>query len=174
MDKQTPDLNWLNALSVAEAEHEFLKCCGSRSWARQMGESRPFESTSTLRERATDIWWSLESADWLEAFRSHPKIGEKKAAAKVTAQAQSWSGQEQSGMTGAAKQTLNELAALNQEYEDTFGYIFIVCATGKSSDEMLAILKSRIGNLPNDELRVAAAEQVKITELRLRKLIGSV
>jgi len=172
MDTQTHDLNWLNELSEAEAEQEFLKCCGSRSWARQMVESRPFESSSTLHERATDIWWGLESADWLEAFRSHPKIGEKKAAAEVTAQAQSWSGQEQSGITGATKQTLNELAALNQEYEAKFGDIFIVCATGRSSEEMLAIIKSRIGNLPNDELRVAAAEQVKITEIRLGKLIA--
>jgi len=136
-----------------------------------MSTSRPFANLEELCERATDQWWSVESADWLEAFRSHPKIGGKKAAADVSNQSQSWSSQEQSGVASAAASTLGELAQLNREYEEKFGYIFIVCATGKSSEEMLAILKSRIGNSPNDELRVAAAEQAKITEIRLRKLI---
>lgn len=121
--------------------------------------------------KADELWWSLNSSDWLEAFRSHPKIGGKKAAADISKQSQSWSNQEQSGVANAQEQTLADLATLNEEYEQKFGYIYIVCATGKSSDEMLAILKSRIGNQSDEELRIAAAEQVKITELRLRKLI---
>jgi OHCU decarboxylase len=137
-----------------------------------MVESRPFESVNALTERATDFWFSLDSADWLEAFRSHPKIGEQKAAAQVSTQAEGWAGQEQSGVAGAAEQTLIELAKLNRDYETKFGYIFIVCATGKTSDEMLLLLKSRMSNQPVDELRIAAGEQAKITEIRLRKLIA--
>jgi len=171
MGRSQSQLTRLNELPEPEATAEFLKCCGSQTWAKRMARSRPFASLQELRERATDLWWSVESADWLEAFRSHPKIGEKKAAAEVSNQAQSWSSQEQSGIASAANSTLTELAQLNREYEENFGYIFIVCATGKSSDEILAILKSRIGSIPNDELRVAAAEQAKITEIRLRKLV---
>ena len=164
-------LNRLNELPEPEATAEFLKCCGSRTWAQRMTESRPFANLEELHKRATELWWSVESADWLEAFRSHPKIGGKKATAEVSRQSQSWSSQEQSEIARADVSTLGELARLNREYEEKFGYIFIVCATGKSSEEMLAILKSRIGSVPNDELRVAAAEQAKITEIRLRKLM---
>jgi OHCU decarboxylase len=171
MDRSPSQLSRLNELPEPEATAEFLKCCGSHNWAQRMSASRPFANLEELRKRATDLWWSVESADWLEAFRSHPKIGEKKATAEVSNQSQSWSSQEQSGIASAAASTLSELAQLNREYEEKFGYIFIVCATGKSSDEMLAILRSRIVNIPNDELRVAAAEQAKITEIRLRKLI---
>ena len=166
-------LSRLNELPEPDATAEFLKCCGSHTWAKRVATSRPFASLEELCVRATDLWWSVESADWLEAFRSHPKIGEKKAAAEVSNQSQSWSSQEQSGIASAAVSTISELARLNREYEEKFGYIFIVCATGKSSEEMLAILKSRIGNIPNDELRVAAAEQAKITEIRLMKLLDS-
>jgi OHCU decarboxylase len=171
MATTTHDLDWLNVIPELEAETEFLKCCGSRRWATQMVEQRPFANLEELRVNATETWWSLDREDWLEAFRSHPKIGERKANAEVSSQAQSWSGQEQSGVQNSAAQTLAELAKLNQEYEIRFGYIYIVCATGKSSEEMLNILQSRIGNDADTELPIAAAEQAKITELRLRKLI---
>jgi OHCU decarboxylase len=172
MNKSAAHLDWLNSLPKSEAEHELLKCCGSRSWATLMVESRSFESINALTERAADVWWSLESADWLEAFRSHPKIGEQKSEVQVSTQAQSWSGQEQSGVARATEQTLAEMAKLNRDYEAKFGYIFIVCATGKSPEEMLLLLKSRMSNQPVDELRIAAGEQAKITEIRLRKLIA--
>jgi OHCU decarboxylase len=171
METTQHDMDWLNGLSGSEAQTEFLKCCGSRTWARRMVENRPFANIEGLTVKATEIWWDLDRDDWLEAFRSHPRIGERKAAAEVSAQAQSWSGQEQSGVQNSAAQTLNELATLNHEYEARFGYIYIVCATGKSSEEMLSILKTRIGNAAATELPIAAAEQAKITELRLRKLI---
>jgi OHCU decarboxylase len=164
-------LDWLNNLSEEEASNELLKCCGSQNWARQMGSSRPIGSFEELIQKAETVWWNLDRNDWLAAFRSHPKIGENKAAATVSTQSQGWSGQEQAGIHGAATQTLAELAKLNREYEEKFGFIFIVCATGKSSDEMLAILKSRIGNDLETELPVAAREQAKITEIRLRKLL---
>ena len=163
----------LNALSANAAEVEFLKCCGSKNWAGEVASARPFATVDELLAEAERIWWSLPPADWLEAFHSHPKIGEKKAAANVAADAQKWSAQEQSGVENSTEDTVKTLAELNRVYEEKFGFIFIVCATGKSSDEMLAILRERLKNSPEVELRNAAAEQAKITELRLGKLIAS-
>jgi OHCU decarboxylase len=117
------------------------------------------------------LWWSLSEQDWLEAFRAHPKIGEKKAAAAQSEQARNWSAQEQSGTEGAAAETKTALAEGNLEYEKRFSFIYIVCATGKTSEEMLAILQERLNNDPEKELRVAATEQSRITELRLLKLV---
>jgi 2-oxo-4-hydroxy-4-carboxy-5-ureidoimidazoline decarboxylase len=168
----THDLEWLNELAPDSAREELLKCCGSRRWADAVERSRPHSSIEQLIARANDMWWSLESDDWLEAFRSHPKIGEKKSANTVSTQSKEWSAQEQRGVQRAAAETVNKLALLNREYEKKFGFIFIVCATGKSSDEILSLLEQRLENDPTAELRIAAAEQAKITELRLRKLIS--
>ena len=165
-------LKALNELPRAEASHEFLKCCGSKRWAETMASRRPFENLEDLTRTASDVWSSLNHDDWLEAFRSHPKIGEKKAAETVSTQSQQWSGQEQSGMSAAAKDTIDSLAQLNREYEEKFGFIFIVCASGKSAGEMLSLLRQRIENDPQTELPIAAGEQAKITELRLKKLIN--
>jgi OHCU decarboxylase len=171
--KKLPDnLSHLNSLPVAEAREEFLKCCGSTSWAQQMTAERPFPTTDDLLETANRVWWSLHSRDWLEAFRSHPKIGEKKAAATVTTQAQEWSEDEQSGTRGTADETMLELTQLNRQYEEKFGFIFIICASGKSSEEMLSELRRRLANDEAQELRNAAAEQARITELRLLKLLA--
>ena len=125
------DIENLNCLPNAEAENELLKCCGSRNWARRMVAERPFVSLNKLFDSADQIWWSLEPSDWLEAFHSHPKIGEKKAAAAVAVEAQKWSEDEQSGISDSAPETIDALAQLNREYEEKFGYIFIVCASGK-------------------------------------------
>lgn len=137
-----------------------------------MASRRPFESVEDLTRTASDVWWSLNQDDWLEAFRSHPKIGEKKAAETISTQSQQWSGQEQSGIRDAAGDTIDSLAQLNREYEEKFRFIFIVCATGKSAAEMLALLRERIENDRDTELPIAAAEQAKITELRLKKLVN--
>jgi OHCU decarboxylase len=161
-----------NSLTTDEAEKEFLKCCGSKRWAERLIAERPFESLADLIAKADRIWWSLEPRDWLEAFRSHPQIGEQKAAAATSEQAKRWAEAEQSGVGSAAAQTIQALADRNKEYETKFGYIFIVCASGKSSEGMLAILSSRLGNNPDEELRIAAAEQAKITKLRLQKLLA--
>ena len=169
----TNGLASLNSLSPADAEEQFLKCCGSRSWAEQMSAARPFDSIAALEIVAERVWWSLDPPDWLEAFRSHPKIGGKKAAAPTAAEAQKWSEDEQSGVRDSPRQTLDDLARLNQTYEEKFGYIFIVCASGKSSEEMLSLLRERLGNDAAEELRIAAAEQAKITRLRLEKLLGT-
>jgi OHCU decarboxylase len=136
-----------------------------------MTEKRPFVSIEEVLTTAENIWWSLNQPDWLEAFRSHPKIGEQKAATTTAIDAQQWSKQEQSSMNNAAPDTRRKLAHLNQQYEQRFGYIYIVCATNKSAEEMLSILRHRMDNAPAEELRVAAAEQAKITELRLKKLL---
>src|SRR4029077_2770110 len=130
----------LNALSPGRAEAEFLKCCGSRSWAQQMVAARPYPGLAELNTEADRVWWSLDEQDWLEAFHSHPKIGEKKASAQTALKAQRWSEDEQSGIRNSAQQLLDELADLNRAYEEKFGYIFIICASGKSTEEMLAIL----------------------------------
>ena len=166
------DLVWLNSLSAADAAKELLQCCGSKRWATQMSSARPYENLADVISRSNELWQSLDRDDWLEAFRSHPKIGEKKAANAVSEQSQHWSAQEQQGVQHAAQQTIERLAKLNVDYEKKFGFIFIVCATGKSSDEILALLEARLPNEPAAELPIAAAEQAKITELRLRKLIG--
>ena len=169
-----PHLDSLNSLSPSDAEQEFLKCCGSKNWAQQMVVERPFGSLNQLIKDSDRIWRSLEPADWLEAFQSHPKIGEKKAAAAIAAEAQQWAEDEQSGTRAATAETIAELTELNSAYEKKFGYIFIVCASGKSSEEMLGILRNRLNNDPDDELLIAAAEQAQITQLRLIKLVSPV
>lgn len=164
-------LQQLNELAPEQAEAEFLKCCGSQAWAKALSDARPFGDADALCRKADSAWWSLGEEDWLEAFRAHPKIGEQKAAAAQSEQARNWSAREQSGVQDAAAETKAALAAGNQEYEERFGFIFIVCATGKSSEEMLAILNQRLQNDSGTELRLAAEEQRKITRLRLEKLL---
>jgi OHCU decarboxylase len=167
------NLERLNSLPTSEVESELLKCCGSKRWAQRMVQARPFASPNELTTKAEQIWWALEPFDWLEAFHSHPKIGETKAAVTTSDQSRQWSEAEQAGVSTAATQTLQALAVLNREYEEKFGYIFIVCATGKSSEEMLGTLRARLENPADEELRNAATEQARITELRLKKLIDS-
>lgn len=169
----TANLQRLNLLPANEAESELRKCCGSQAWARQVAALRPYASVDELIDQADRVWWAaLDQQDWLEAFHSHPKIGEKKPAAETAVTAQQWSVQEQAGVENSAAETLKALADLNREYEEKFGFIFIVCATGKSSAEMLSILRARLVNSPDAELHNAAAEQAKITDLRLRKLMS--
>lgn len=167
------DLSWLNSLPPTEAVKELLQCCGSTRWAKQIAEARPYSTPEALFASANEIWWSLNRNDWLEAFRSHPKIGEKKAAEPVSTQAHQWSGQEQSGVATASEETVDSLATLNRAYEEKFGFIFIICATGKTSGEMLSALRERLEHDAVNELPIAAAEQSKITVLRLKKLLTS-
>ena len=161
----------LNALSDVEAEGELLKCCGSTEWARQMVAQRPFSDVKQLMTTAEQIWWSLGRQDWLEAFSAHPKIGGRKAQKPQDAQALNWSEEEQAGARGIDEATQDELAEANRAYLQKFGYIFIVCATGKTAAEMLALLRARLPNEPQVELRIAAEEQRKITRLRLEKIL---
>jgi 2-oxo-4-hydroxy-4-carboxy-5-ureidoimidazoline decarboxylase len=166
-------LGRLNSLSAAGAETELLKCCGSTEWARSLAVRRPFGDAPELYAAADEIWWSLSVRDWLEAFAAHPRIGggREPAARAQHAQAEGWSRQEQAGARDAAQATLDELAAANRAYEEKFGHIYIVCATGKTAGEMLALLHARLSNEAGAELRTAAGEQSKITKLRLEKLL---
>ena len=173
MENLSSGLQRLNSLPFALAEKEFLKCCGSTNWAKEMSSRRAFSSMAEVTDAADQIWWKLSPEDWLEAFRSHPKIGERKAAQQTSAAALTWSSKEQSGVSDAPVDTVAALAELNQRYEEKFGFIYIVCATGKSSAELLAILRERLDNERDHELRTAAAEQAQITRLRLHKLIES-
>jgi len=165
------ELDRLNRVSREQAEAELLKCCGSQRFASQMTAARPFANFDELLTEADDVWRSLNADNWLEAFRAHPKIGEKQAAAVQSEEARQWSAQEQSGINDAGADTMAAIAARNRDYELRFGFIFIVCATGKSSEEMLAILQARLQNDAETEIAVAAEEQRKITRIRLEKLL---
>lgn len=166
-------LSQLNALSNSQAEEELLKCCGSKAWARAMARRRPFAGLDSLRQAAGEIWWRLDPEDWMEAFRAHPRIGQRASMVDTSPQTRDWSAEEQSGMNRAGVGLTTALEEANQEYFSKFGYIFIVCASGKRAEEMLATLRSRLTNSPEHELRAAAEEQNKITRLRLEKLLAS-
>lgn len=161
----------LNQLPREAAESELMKCCGSSEWARAVAEARPFGSVDELLATSDRIWERLEPADWLDAFSHHPQIGEQKSESPQAAEASRWSAEEQSGTHGTNDDTRAALVAANRAYLHKFGYIFIVCATGKSTAQMLALLEQRLPNNPEAELRIAAEEQRRITHLRLRKLL---
>jgi OHCU decarboxylase len=147
------------------AEGELIQVCSSRAWVRAMAGRRPFGDLDRLQRAAREVWWSLDETDWREAFEAHPRIG----AAPTSA----WSAQEQSGVRQSGAGVAMELEVANREYLAKFGYIFIVCASGKSAEEILAMLRSRTSNSAEDEIRIAAEEQAMITRLRLEKLLTS-
>ena len=161
----------LNRLAPDEARKVLLDCCGSTRWAERVAANRPYWDVGQCLIIGERIWKELERSDWLEAFRAHPKIGERKAEAVVSQKAQNWSEGEQSRASDAASETLTALAAANREYEARFGFIFIVCASGKTADEMLALLRGRMENDTETELQVAAGEQWLITQLRIKKFL---
>jgi OHCU decarboxylase len=148
---------------LAPSDRDLRQLCGSRRWAERMAARRPFATPHEMLQAADDIWWSLDAEDWLEAFRAHPRIGEATLDRDAS--------REQSSMAAADADVRARLAQGNREYEARFGYIFIVCAAGKSAGEMLAMLKRRLQNAPDEELRVAASEQAHITRLRLNRLL---
>lgn len=154
----------LNVLPRDAAERELARCCGSTRWVAAILARRPFTDAEQLYRTADEIWWSLDGGDWLEAFSNHPRIGARVAG---------WSKDEQSGIRDASNDTITALADRNRDYERRFGHVFLICATGKGADEMLAQLEQRMDNDPATELRIAAAEQAKITRLRLERLIAS-
>jgi 2-oxo-4-hydroxy-4-carboxy-5-ureidoimidazoline decarboxylase len=164
------NLEPINSWSADEALPSFLRCCHSVRWAEQMVLLRPFESREAILEAADSVWWNLTPADWLEAFAGHPKIGDRDALRAKFAATASWAAREQSGVDTAPEHLLEQLAEANVRYEQRFGYIFIVCATGKTGEEMLSLLNQRLPNDPEFEITVAAGEQAKITRIRLEKL----
>ena len=161
-----------NALSPEEAATEILSCCGSRAWAAHLAARRPFPDDQTLFTAADDCWQNLPEADWLEAFRSHPRIGEQHAQKKTTVVSAAWSRSEQSQMSQADDAILLRMREGHRQYEERFGRIFIVCASGKQPSEMLSILERRLINDPAHELQESAAQQQQIMQLRLRKWLA--
>jgi len=160
----TAKIERLNSLGRETAEAELRACCGSAEWARRMAGERPFRDLEHARRAADRIWRSLASEDWLEAFRSHPRIGDTSASGRAA--------REQAFARSAPAQVLEALAAGNRAYEERFGRIFLVCASGQSAPEILTLLEQRLANDPETELSVAAEEQRKITQLRLERLFG--
>jgi 2-oxo-4-hydroxy-4-carboxy-5-ureidoimidazoline decarboxylase len=161
----------LNALPDEAARDAFLRCCGCERWAGAMVSGRPYPDARALRDAADAAWAATGPAEWLEAFRHHPRIGDRAALAARFAATRSWSAGEQGGVADAGDAVLDALHAGNLAYEARFGHVFLVCATGKSAGELLDLLRRRLHNAPDEELRVAAAEQARITRLRLEKLL---
>jgi 2-oxo-4-hydroxy-4-carboxy-5-ureidoimidazoline decarboxylase len=157
-----------NEADEAAALAAMVACCGARRWAAAMTALRPFENVFELSEAADRVWGTMEERDWMEAFACHPRIGDR-IVAKTSAQAVLWSHQEQSQANAADERLLARLAEGNALYEQRFGFTYIVCATGKSAAEMLAILERRLDRTRGDELREAAEQQRQITQLRLGK-----
>jgi OHCU decarboxylase len=163
-------VDYLNRLDDASLTAALTNCCAAPRWVHQIAAEKPFSSDEELLAKAAEVWNRMCREDWLEAFAAHPRIGNIDALHSKFSDTRDWATDEQAGVASAAADVLQRLLALNRTYEDKFGCIFIVCATGKTADEMLAILESRLANDEQTELRVAAAEQLKITLLRLRKL----
>ena len=158
---------WNNA-DEASALDAMIACCGARRWASAMVAMRPIDSVAELSEAADRVWSTMQEADWMEAFACHPRIGEHKPA-HAAAKSAAWSRQEQSSAATAVNKVLAELAEENVRYEKRYGFTFIVCATGRSAEEMLEILKRRLASDRAAELLEAAGQQRQIMQIRLGK-----
>ncbi|MGA2909647.1 MAG: 2-oxo-4-hydroxy-4-carboxy-5-ureidoimidazoline decarboxylase [Terracidiphilus sp.] len=165
-----------NAADESAAMEAMLACCGSKRWAQAMVAQRPIASVWALSQAADRVWGTMREPDWLEAFAFHPRIGERQPVLVTTrpsyrgaARSSEWSQQEQSSAKAASELVLAELAADNELYAQRFGFTYIVCATGKSATEMLTILKQRLANDRESELREAAEQQRQIMQIRLGK-----
>ena len=157
-------LDELNVLPDPSLGDVLRRCCGSSTWISAMIARKPFASLTDLLAGSDAAWSVTSESDWHEAFAHHPRIGDTRT--------KGWAEGEQSQVRNEAADVQDELMQANRDYEARFGHIYIVCATGKSAGEMLADARARMDNDPETELRIAAAEQHKITQLRLRKLLG--
>jgi len=164
-------LHELNTLSRHHLIAELNKCCSSAAWINRMLPFFPADDLVELLEDAEEEWFKCSKDDWKEAFAHHPKIGDMDSLKKKFSSTAKWAASEQGAVSVASQKTLEALAEGNKNYEDKFGYIFIVCATGKTAEEMLEMLQSRLSNDPDEEIEIAADEQNKITKLRLEKLL---
>jgi len=176
-------LQELNELNKESVKAELLKCCGSNAWVKRMTEKHPFKSEDELFNLAERTWHERSEEDWLEAFSHHPKLGDLEsinqprqesgsASGGKFANTSEWAGEEQSGAKSATPEIIEELAVANKAYEKKFGFIYILCATGKTAKVMLSILRIRLNNDRETELKMAMVEQNKITKLRLEKLLS--
>ncbi|HEY0611201.1 MAG TPA: 2-oxo-4-hydroxy-4-carboxy-5-ureidoimidazoline decarboxylase [Chitinophaga sp.] len=163
----------LNSLSLPQLKEALRQCCGATAWVERMSGRFPVKDIAGLFDAASTIWRSCTEDDWKEAFSHHPQIGDLASLKQKFAATAQWAAGEQAAVQQASESTLEELAAGNRRYLEKFGYIFIVCATGKSAAEMLHLLEERLPHTPGEEIRVAMAEQEKITKIRLEKLLIS-
>lgn len=166
-------LAWLNALPEDACRAELERVNGSRRWAAAMAAARPFADAQALHHHADSVWWTLGRADWLEAFSHHPRIGSKDALREKFARTREWASGEQAKVSAADEAVIDGLLRGNDEHDRKYGYIYIVCATGKSAEEMLAILNARLQNDEETELRASALEENRITHIRLNKLLNT-
>ena len=164
-------LDWLNRAESGEATAALLRCCGCVRWAGAMASARPFDSVEALYRVAEREWDCASREEILEAFSHHPRIGDRESLRDRFPKTHAWSASEQAEASLAEETVKDDLAQGNHDYEARFGYIFVVCASGKSAAEMLALLRARVANDPEKELKIAALEQMKITRLRLEKLL---
>jgi len=162
-----------NELSPEKAAEEILPCCGSKTWAQQMAARRPVHNEAAVLAASDEVWRNLPESGWLEAFRSHPRIGELSVPGASAARSANWSGEEQRRVTAAGEDVKVALAEGNRAYEQRFNRIFIVCATGKSGPEILGILQRRLRNDDRTELLEAAEQQRQIAHIRLQKWLSS-
>jgi OHCU decarboxylase len=167
-------LEELNNLPASDATQVFSQCCAAQNWVQQMVAARSFANVEELINTAERIWRTMSEADFLEAFEAHPQIGNVDTLRAKYANTKALAAGEQSSVVVASEQTLQNLAQGNRDYLEKFGFIFIVFATGKSADQMLALLQARLPNGRSTEIKNAAEEQRKITDLRLRKLLDAV
>ena len=161
----------LNHLPKQQLMEELFKCCGSTAWVNKMLTVFPVEDFIDLTEDAEEKWYECTEEDWKEAFSYHPEIGDIDSLKKKLASTVQWAAGEQSGIDEASEKTLQQFDEGNKAYKEKFGYIFIVSATGRPAEEMLAILQSRLSNDPKEEIEIAAEEQNMITKIRLEKLL---
>ena len=162
--------DYLNGLPESDSRAELLRCCASTRWSAAMVAARPFASDAAVLAAADRAWWALGPEDWLEAFAAHPRIGDRASPDARHATTREWSRREQAGAATPDEEVRAALAAGNAEYERRFGHVFLIRATGRSAEEILAALRRRLGNDPDKELREAAGEQAEITRLRLERL----
>ena len=165
-------LDQLNALPVGQARDALARCCGASAWVERMVARRPFVNLDHLLGIAHAFWMGLGPDDWREAFSHHPRIGDLESLRRRFAATADLASREQGAVAAASQATLEALSEGNRAYEERFGYIFIVFASGRSADEMLRLLRERLDNDPEAELKNAANEQWKIMRLRLDKLLG--
>ena len=167
------NLKQFNELDDKALFQELEKCCGSSTWINAMISACPFVDVKSMHDSSDNNWEKVDEQDILQAFKHHPQIGDVASLKKKFASTASWAGNEQKGATKASDEVLQQLKSANDAYLKRFGFIFIICATGKTAEQMLALLNKRLPNDREKELQIAAAEQNKITYLRLNKLLES-
>jgi 2-oxo-4-hydroxy-4-carboxy-5-ureidoimidazoline decarboxylase len=161
----------INSLDAESAYKAFYQTCACNEFCKLMVETRPYINKEELFNKAKDIFKSLNKDQWLESFEGHPKIGDVNSLKEKFKNTKATASNEQSGINSASDVILNDLTLYNEKYFNKFGYIFIICATGKTALEMLTLLRKRIEHNEEEEIYIASLEQLEITLIRMEKLV---